>query len=653
MNTFRKIGIAVIGLFVVISLLAFIGQKLDVLYYALTPPKMPVVQDVKNAPFRDDQNWTQATSHSFHYKSQGSRTLNIPLSWFLALEEPVNGPLSALWQRKDKFSSAAYLSRFGFIAQPASEENPNGLPIGFATTGYQQLPGLEGAYTAVGFTCAACHTGQLIYDNQRYIIEGGTGVADLGQLTRAIGAALGQTAISAKLPIMDGRFKRFASEVLGPELNGQSIEKLRSDIGNVVEVLAKQPMGIDVTEGFSRLDALNRIGNQVFSTDPSRPENYVNIDSPVNFPPIWTSSWFSWVQYDGSIMSPLVRNMGEAMGTAAHINFTSPIKGGRFSSTVPIENLNWIESQLAGPEHPVTAKAFTGLQAPVWPDAFPAIDQDKAAAGQALYAELCQGCHLPALTRELATGGQPDASLWNHFKPIEWSDAEKHYSTKTSYLDVNIIPLSEVGTDPGQGRILAERTVNTAGTGNNDSLGIDTRVCTSTSSGLAMVSIHDDPLLSFALGLGAAVQLGIDQWASDRFLTSDETIKLKGEQPNCLQAGQGYKARPLNGIWSTAPFLHNGSVPTLEHLLGPAENRPARLLLGDATFDPEKVGLTVTEVSPVNGSYNEEGYFVLNTKIPGNSNRGHEFSDEKTPGVVGRALNADERASLIEFLKTL
>lgn len=653
MSTFRKISITIIGLFLVVSLLSFAGQKLDVLFYALTPPKMPAAQKIENASFRNDQNWTETTSEAFHYKSQGSRTLNIPLSWFLALEEPVDNPLATLWKTKDKFSSADYLSRFGFIAQPVNAENPDGLPIGFATSPYQQLAGLDGAYTAVGFTCATCHTGQLVYKNQRYIIEGGAAMVDLGQLTRALGAALGQTAISAKLPIMDGRFKRFASDVLGAELNGQTIDKLRSDVGNVVGILATQPMGIDVTEGFSRLDALNRIGNTVFSTDTNRVENYVNINAPVNFPPIWTASWFAWVQYDGSIMSPLVRNMGEAMGTAAHIDFTAPIKGGRFSSTVPIKNLDWIESNLAGPEQPAIKKAFTGLQAPVWPDAFPAIDTGKAIAGKVLYDEMCQGCHLPALTKDLAKGADPDAKFWQHFEPIKWSDADKSYETSQSYLDINIIPLSEVGTDPGQSRVLADRTINTAETGADQALGLNTRVCTNTANGLAIVSINDDPVLPFPLGLGAAVQLGIDQWASDHFLTDNETVKLKGDQPNCLQSGQGYKARPLNGMWATAPFLHNGSVPSLEHLLGPAADRPDHLLLGDPTFDPVKVGIMTAEIPKTDKSYTQDGYFVLDTAIRGNSNRGHEFSNQNTPGVIGRGLDVTERAALIEFLKTL
>jgi len=73
-------------------------------------------------------------------------------------------------------------------------------------------------------------------------------------------------------------------------------------------------------EGFGRLDALNRIGNQVFSTDLAMSgltgfeRNLHAQDAPVSFPPIWTVPWFLYAQYDASIQQPLIRNAGEALG---------------------------------------------------------------------------------------------------------------------------------------------------------------------------------------------------------------------------------------------------------------------------------------------------------------------------------------------------
>ena len=56
------------------------------------------------------------------------------------------------------------------------------------------------------------------------------------------------------------------------------------------------------------------------------------------------------------------------------------------------------------------------------------------------------------------------------------------------------------------------------------------------------------------------------------------------------QAPETYKARPLNGIWATAPFLHNGSVPNLKEILLPADQRSKTFFLGTREYDPATVG---------------------------------------------------------------
>ncbi|MEJ6706010.1 MAG: hypothetical protein QNL15_17650, partial [Pseudomonadales bacterium] len=75
---------------------------------------------------------------------------------------------------------------------------------------------------------------------------------------------------------------------------------------------------------------------------------------------------------------------------------------------------------------------------------------------------------------------------------------------------------------------------------------------------MVTTTVTDNPLLAYPLALGALVQLGIDQWFISDRTPEQEKLLIEGKRPNCLQAGLGYKARPLNGIWATAPFLHNG-----------------------------------------------------------------------------------------------
>lgn len=111
------------------------------------------------------------------------------------------------------------------------------------------------------------------------------------------------------------------------------------------------------------------------------------------------------------------------------------------------------------------------------------------------------------------------------------------------------------------------------------------------------------------------------------------------EQPD------GYVAPPLDGIWASAPYFHNGSVPTLWHVLHPG-NRPSvwkRTLDG---YDHERIGLEIEELEaiPTNVKYPAELRHYFNTRLLGKSADGHDF-----PNV----LSEDEKHAVLEYLKTL
>ncbi len=137
---------------------------------------------------------------------------------------------------------------------------------------------------------------------------------------------------------------------------------------------------------------------------------------------------------------------------------------------------------------------------------------------------------------------------------------------------------------------------------------------------------------------------------------------MNGGRPNCLQAPSGYKARPLNGIWATAPYLHNGSVANLYALLSPVSERAKILYLGYQEFDPVKVGY----ISIASEGSSMAGPVIPNTKgltkvivngmdvRVGNLNSGHEFNRNRgDKGNVGPLLSVKDRMALVEFLKTL
>ena len=104
-----------------------------------------------------------------------------------------------------------------------------------------------------------------------------------------------------------------------------------------------------------------------------------------------------------------------------------------------------------------------------------------------------------------------------------------------------------------------------------------------------------------------------------------------------------YKANPAEGLWASAPYLHNGSVPNMYELLGPASERSERFYLGQ-DFDPEKLGVDTSGKS---------GTFLFDTSLTGNSNAGHSFENGEGSGIIGRLLTHDERLELIEYMKSL
>ncbi|MAC78557.1 MAG: hypothetical protein CML66_10910 [Rhodobacteraceae bacterium] len=102
----------------------------------------------------------------------------------------------------------------------------------------------------------------------------------------------------------------------------------------------------------------------------------------------------------------------------------------------------------------------------------------------------------------------------------------------------------------------------------------------------------------------------------------------------------GYANQPLDGIWARAPYLHNGSVPTLRDLLEPAAARPAIWYRGSDELDLVRVGYRFDAAAP-------GPLFRYDTSVPGNGNGGHEGR------AYGTDLSAADKDALVEFMKTL
>jgi hypothetical protein len=349
-------------------------------------------------------------------------------------------------------------------------------------------------------------------------------------------------------------------------------------------VVQAQPLGTE--DGYGRNDAFGVGRNELFGAYKSASfEEGVNVlpaDAPVSFPHLWGMARTSWYQWGVNTNSVIERNIGQALGVGATYQ---PDKG--FTSTVRLDNLHAME------------ELQYKLTAPQWPaELLGPVDPDKAARGKAIFDRTCALCH-------------------------------ETYEKNGTLNEYQLFALDVVGTDPSTA-INFERMVMTAegpkpfGTA---AFEIVKKVKA------AYYQEHDIP---------REVQ---EAWEATRERPAPEyrtPLRDYLKYPDTRNRGI-YRAKTLKGIWATAPYLHNGSVPTLFDLLHPADQRPKTFRLGTKEYDPVKLGF-VTD-GPRFLTSADAPVFTLDTALPGNWNTGHEwwFYDE---------LTATTRHEVLEFLKT-
>ncbi|MCC8939037.1 cytochrome C [Bradyrhizobium sp. Arg68] len=687
----------------------------------LLPATLPTPSKIDSAYWLP-QNWSSRQRYWFHHTSQGTATIPVPYRWFLALERP------ELSIHYTSLTDSEYLRRLGFIPSPSSKDfvanapaygyhedaketgstwtasppdNPTGLPVGFAILKGGVDPTTGALFEdQIGLTCAACHTGHLEYKNVSIRYDGGPAMVNLGEVERVIGLSIGYTLI------LPWRFERFADRL--ESIEGRSVDrkKLRRDLELALQKIKKQKAASDslltgqgvanLDEGFGRLDALNRIGNQVFYTnfldpvtgelpDPLLKGNFARNDAPVSFPPIWDTPYFLWAQYDASVLNELVRNSGEALGVSAKINMKAPAPGRPlFESSIHLSDIARFEELLRGtdpfslPE--ASGRKFSGLVAPRWKDAQDrfqgdpawAIDEKLVEKGRDLYRSHCFECHRGPVNDPAFDAKWPEDSFWKPENPDRSAKGEKNWVEigGRHYFNVVQLLVNVIGTDRQQSNVLTTRRVHLPG-----SLGLNPIEDLNKAWGCGLPADRAaDPL--FVLALMDVVGKTIDQWNVANDSSEKAKQQMWGPRKNCqnprvyvgarasrngkdeevLALEPQYRARPLDGVWTTAPYLHNGSVPTLKDVLLPQGRRPSSFCVGSRKFDPLNVGL-VTKVRASEAC--AAGLTDFNVSLLGNSNRGHSFEGTETDitklptGVIGPELTDAERRALLEYLKTL
>lgn len=526
----------------------------------------------KHVTIQAAQGWSEAQRNFYRHASQGTVVNN--LQWFMALEKAGSQTL---------ISDSGNLASLGFIKSSKSTLNPLGLPIGFAVG-----PANSSIKGTVGLTCAACHTGQLSYKGDKIVIDGTQSMID----SNTFGSQLQLSMIETYHDPY--KWDRFARNVLKNKYNDSSEKSLRLAFGNSVknaeweldqsETLHLTP----VPGGYGRNDAIDTIGNKVFASDLQDPANFHVADANVSFPFIWDAWQFDWVQYDGSIVQPMVRNAGEALGVGAITNYLyeTPTES-KWASSINVTNIYKIETQLQA------------LKPPLWPaNMFGPYNLELAKQGRELFMENCASCHAP---RPILPPGD-----------------------KYAKLAVKKIPLQTIGTDPKR----------------------STNATTARFDATKLVG-HSAPNLTLSEGLTLTVGAA-KEWAYTKInLPLNQRGKWDGfDRPNIVKFESFYKARTLDGIWSSPPYLHNGSVRNIYELLSPVDERATQFWVGLSDYDPVNLG-----VGP-KVNKNDIG-FLMDTTLAGNSNTGHENSNTSAPGVIGRLLSPNERMALIEYMKAL
>ena len=626
----KRLGKILLWLLVPAVIIGAVYLALDIFHLGgIDAPEMHVfkAEEVQHVDQNWKNDWSLTGTKWFHHANQGTKIL--PYAWFMALEQPDLSPFHS----HGKFVDGDYLTRFGFLpSEKDSQQNPDGLPVGFTKQENFVDPNdpKKQEVRVVGLTCAACHTGEIQYTGsdktlKAVRIEGGPAMINLSLFQSAVSLALFYT------NFFDARYNRFADEVLGDQKNNDNARKaLRTELKAVIDkglsaqAYAQKKGLYELNLGFSRTDALGLIGNRVFG--PLGNENLTVANAPVNFPHLWDTAWFDWVQYNASIRMPLVRNIGEALGVGALVKIDNIKPGDRFPSSVNVENLHRIESMLGGD------KPYAGLRSPKWEDTdLPRIDPSKQKRGEGLYKKYCQGCHLPP-PAELEAMVYQDTKD-ERGREIWYNEGPKGSTIRV--LSMRVVDLQVVGTDANEALNFYRRLADLGYGGNT----------TSAAKGLYNVTgfirnqfFASKDFLNIPDGPDQAKQIAAKKLEYDRHRPFDDALLDQGNfdlSDDCvissvIVAQLGYKARPLNGIWATAPFLHNGAVPSLYQILVPVKDRDRTFYLGTKMFDPIQVGF-VTDAFP--------GGFKLETSESGNTNVGHEYRNLTIAEMELAAMN--------------
>jgi hypothetical protein len=593
-------------------------------------PDPSVVADYNNG-------LTPAQKETYYHLTQGMEIL----PWILLTAVDVADPGSTK-------PFAENLARYGLLPDPARND---GVPVGMTVASNPFTFGLDFA----GITCAGCHAGELRYKGKAVRIDGATNMfnlqlfdseaiaaikavkSDRGKLWRALKRLgrqdYGRYGIAAPFVRPATLVYSGANALLHRDRLKARLELIKV-IGTAETLRDKQ----HPTSGFGRLDAFDGTRNFIFSrlrkADASGGfevvvKNMVRLDAPVKFPPLWSRKarplepvevyreqpqrfprvWgfkdYDWVEWTIDTNTVAERNITETVGGGATV-VLDPKSDSLFESSIPIKNM-----------HELEWLAYY-IDPPQWPTAiFGEIKPDLAAAGQSIFQSRCAGCHEYGDDQRTPTG----LIKLRGMRPEDvGTDARAALKISCPVPDVGPLVIQPKSYTTEDSQLLKDCTGVTAGapfTGNSFASAVKAAV-----DGIKKKAFA-------AAGIDAAQQRTMEDLDQHGEIAWRDTL-LDTRPPY-----GPYAARPLYGVWAAAPYLHNGSVPTLYDLLLPPEQRPKTFALGSREYDPVRLGFVVeTKCSQQD--------CLVDTTRPGSGNGGH---------LWGTDLAEADRTALLEYLK--
>jgi mono/diheme cytochrome c family protein len=553
----------------------------------------------------------------------------IPLDWLRALESSRTGK-----------PFLEDIERFGLLPDPA---NRDGLPIGL-TAAESRDSRLIGKM--VGLNCAACHTAELTFRGRRLRIDGGAGMFDATAFATDLTESIASTVGSAKrLLAFVGRLHKLR----GGEPTAAVATSSRSDLlGELAAVESLATVGAAEKALVEHLTLLIEKELERSPTQPARLSLRQRLDQAVHD----AKSLVGEVEHGelgdilkkeaGKVLSKIEDREAAVRDAIEHAVVQVRLLKARVELLKKMKSLQSLATTEAGPgraddfatarntlfdeQFAIAATAPCSIP-PLWnTTAMTWTDWDgntTSAMGRSMATALAGGASFDPETyistvsprnlyefEKLVAKIQPPVWPGDTFGPIDKDKAargaalfEQHcakcHVTESGPPPDLLYNLEQLGTDPARAENFA-------------------------------TNLGERP---FADALRDAVGKYLDRAYKEFGISEQEAKQMEAGHPNQWRPTRKYASRPLVAVWATAPYLHNGSVPTLDDLLRPAAGRPKSFAVGHGEFDPVKVGLAAAEAG---------AGFVFDTSKPGNSNAGHEF---------GTDLPDDDRRAIIEYLK--